>query len=356
MTRVAFFPSQNPVNPYIANLTSALAREGVEFCPAPAHLTQAWVRQNRGQIDILHFNWPNYFYAAPQLKDAVDGALLFLRCASLAKDYGYKIVWTVHNVFGHDVEQREVDQLVSVALARMADALIVHCQCARDRIRQFFDRTGDDIFYAPHGNYIQSYPNTISRAEARAALGFGQEEFIYLFFGYVRPYKGVARLVEVFRSLPNQQARLIIAGHPHPTSYVAELRDRAGDDGRIRLDTRLVPVPDVQVYLNAADVVVLPFDSILTSGSLILALSFGRPVIAPAVGAIPELVSVEPGREIGVLYDPWQPAGLMGALTAAGNGFPAEAAGRRAYQTALTLDWPPIARRIAEVYEYARTR
>jgi len=348
MARVALFPYQNPVNPYIMNLCSALRRQGVELFAGPSPLTQRWVLENRGRIDILHFNWPSYYYAAPQIKEAVEGLLLFLRSVSLAQDCGCRIIWTVHNVISHDIQQTEVDHLGKVALARFADALIVHCKCARDRIRQFFDRTGEEIFFMLHGNYIESYPNVLSRDEARTRFGFSESEFVYLFLGYVRPYKGVTKLIEAFKAQQGDHLRLIVAGHPHPASYVGELSGCAGDDHRIRFDTKLIPARDMQAYFNAADVVVLPFVNILTSGSLILALSFGKPVIVPAMGGIPELVT----EDMGLLYDPLEPTALAEALARVRNGFDLQRAGQKAYAKALELDWESIGRQMADVYAY----
>jgi len=330
------------------NLANALRRQGVELFPGPWPLTQAWVRQNRGRIDILHFNWPSYYYAAPDLKQAVRDLLLFVRCVSLAQDCGYRIVWTVHNLFAHEIEQTEVDHLARVVLARLANALVIHCQSARDRLRDSLDRTGEDIFFIPHGHYIDVYPNYLSRQEARARLGLTEGEFVYLFFGYVRPYKGVSALIDAFKTQPGDSLRLIVAGHPHPASYVAELARHAGDDSRIRLDTKLIPAHEVQTYFNAADAVVLPFENVLTSGSLILALSFGKPVIAPALGGIPELVS----EDIGVLYDPLRPTALAEALALLRSGLDLQRAGQNAYAKARALDWEPIGRQMADVYAY----
>lgn len=346
MARVALFPIQNPVNPYVTNLVRALERQGVALQECPLPLTQQWVRERQGAVDILHFNWPSYYYAGPDLAVAVRDLLLFVRGLALAQECGYRIVWTVHNVFSHDLQQTELDHLAKVVLARLADALVVHSRCTRDRIRDFFDRNGRDVTYVPHGHYIDDYPNQVTRGAARARLGLAEDEFVYLFFGYVRPYKGVSELVDAFSKLPGPRLRLVIAGHPHPANYVAELVEHAGGDARVRLDPRLIPAEDVQLYFNAADAVVLPFNNILTSGSVILALSFGKPVVAPALGGIPELID----DEVGVLYDPFRLGALTEALARVRHGFDLASAGRRAFTRARQLDWDTVGRQIAAVY------
>ncbi len=352
MVNVALFPSQNPVNPYLANLSHTLTRHGVVLFDGVLPLTQRWVLENQGRIQVLHLNWPSYYYAAPDLAESVRDLLLFLRSLSLAKDRGYRIVWTVHNIFGHEVQHTEVDHLAKVALARLADALIIHCRCARERIRDFFDRTGEDIFFIPHGNYIDSYPNVLTREQARSRLGLSAQEFVYLFFGYVRSYKGITQLVEAFQRQAGPHLRLVIAGLAYPASYARELAQRVRTDHRIRFDPKLIPAEDVQIYLKAADVVVLPFENILTSGSLILALSFGKPVIAPAMGGIPDLVT----PEVGVLYDPLRPEALDQALAHVRNGFDLDRAGEKAYAQALELDWDAIGHQMQQVYTYVLQR
>ena len=113
--------------------------------------------------------------------------------------------------------------------------------------------------------------------------------------------------------LPGARLRLLLAGKPGTPEYGRMLAELAAGDARIRLDPQFVPPEEVQLYYNAADVCVLPYRQITTSGAALLAFSFGLPIVAPAIGAFPALVT--PAR--GVLYDPAQPAGLTVALMAA---------------------------------------
>ena len=104
--------------------------------------------------------------------------------------------------------------------------------------------------------------------------------------------------------------RLLLAGKPSSQNYLSSLQALAAGDERISLEPRFLQPDEVQIYLNAADACVLPYRQITTSGAALLAFSFGLPVIAPALGAFPNLVA---GRR-GLLYDPTEPGALSTAL------------------------------------------
>jgi len=138
---------------------------------------------------------------------------------------------------------------------------------------------------------------------------------------------------------------LLICGKPLPSRLGRELQSRAESDPRVILRLERIPEDDLSRILRAADAVVLPFRDILTSGSAILALSHGRPVIAPAMGCLPETLP----DDAAILYDPDAPDALAGALRRA-NGADLAAMGRRARALADGLEWGPIAAATARLY------
>ena len=200
---------------------------------------------------------------------------------------------------------------------------------------------------------------------------------MFLAFGMVRPYKQVPALVETFRAVAGPDDRLVVAGNPNRDWLERAVRERAGDDPRVRLDLRFVPDDEVGDYFAAADAVVLPYRDVLTSGSAVLAMSFGRAVVAPRIGCLPWQVG-----DGGVLYDPGDAdadgtggagtgrtdatgtgggagtsdvplAGLAGAMSEARER-DLDAMGARNRQRVLALDWAGIAERTRAVYAAAR--
>ncbi len=335
-------------NPYGGLLARAMAGLGAELIAGyDEDLNEAWLLENQGQVDVLHLNWPHYMYDAPDLGDCVSRCTELIGHLVRARSLGYKVVWTVHNLYPHERAHFELHRLARLAITQLATALIVHCEYARERVQEHFYRS-EGVFTIPHGHFIDAYPNTISREEARRKLGLAGGRFVYLFFGNVRPYKGLEQLLKVFSGLPGDDLALLMAAKVY-NDYGEKLVEGAQEaDPRIVVRTSsFFPSEDFQLYLNAADVVVLPFVDVLTSGSAITAMSFARPVIVPGIGCLPELVD----KRMGVVYDPGQPDALKEAMVTVQERDLA-ACGRAAYRQAESLSWESIAGLTLEAYRY----
>ncbi|RIK42102.1 MAG: hypothetical protein DCC55_09790 [Chloroflexi bacterium] len=349
--RVLFFweaagLSLDRANPYGALLAQALADEGVELVAGHAeHFTEEWVRANQGRVDVLHLNWPHFLYDAPDLAGQVERCANLVSNLALARTLGYKIVWTVHNLYPHETLSHSLDRLVRLALTNLCSAVIVHCEHARQVVRQHFF-CGENVFLIPHGHFIDAYPNMLDRRAARQQLGIDEGCFVYLFFGNVRPYKGLETLLEVFGRLPGAELRLLLAAKiysDYGERFVEEARQA---DSRVLVHpSRFFANEEFQRFFNAADVAVLPFLDVLTSGSAITALSFGLPVIVPGVGCLPELVD----DTAGIVYDQQQPDALYHAMRAMQERDLGPAR-RAAYQRAQSLRWDEIARATLAAY------
>ena len=214
-------------------------------------------------------------------------ALDFIRFAAGVRALGLGLAWTLHNVYPHDSRSRTIDVMVRLALARLADVAIAHSLGGVRRLRWQFLRTGRTVL-TYHGHFLGCYPSGISRAEARRRLGLAEGAFVYLFFGAMRPYKGIEELIAAFRQIEDPDAVLLAAGGAIPESYGSHLRMLAAGDPRVHLDPRRVPDEEVQLYLGAADLFALPFRAALTSSTLMLGLSFGVPVLIPHMPSLLE--------------------------------------------------------------------
>lgn len=328
------------VNPYIGLFCDGLTAAGADVRLAP--LLDSGDLTGDRRPDVIHLHWLDRYDLPPSisirplegahdlprrvLRRLLEGGAnahpiyqvrrwlrlrrLFSRLARFQRQGG-RVAFTVHNLQPHE-DAGFADRWGMAEIIRRADVIHVHDASTIAALEaRFGSRQG--IVVAPHGHYLTAYPNEISRGEARARLGLADETFAFVCLGLLRPYKGLEELIPAFRALPEDDVRLLLAGRPGEASYAKKLAALAGDDPRIRLVPSLVPMEEVQVYFNAADVAVLPYRQITTSGAALLAFTFGLPIIAPAIGAFPNLVS---GRR-GILYDSARSEGLAEALAEA---------------------------------------
>jgi beta-1,4-mannosyltransferase len=270
-------------NPYTWLLYSHLAALGIRTDDF------SLVRALWSGYDILHLHWPDKALNARRLPVRAAGALAALTLVAAARRRGARVVWTAHNAVPHESRHPGLERRFWTALVRRVDGVIHLSDAGRRMVESRFpELAGRPSTVIPAGHFRGSYPDTITPAEARRALGLSAEAPVIAFLGLIRGYKDVPHLVRTVRALPDDVI-LLVAGAPQPRSLADEVRSAAGGDPRIRLTLGHVPDDKVQVYLRAADLVALPFRDITNSGSALLALGFDRPVLVPGRGAMGEL-------------------------------------------------------------------
>jgi glycosyltransferase involved in cell wall biosynthesis len=206
------------------------------------------------------------------------------------------------------------------------------------------------IDVVPHGSYIGVYPEGLPRREVRRALGVPQESFVFLCFGELRAYKEIDVLLEAFSELSLPHARLVVAGNPKIGGVASAVRAAYADNPRVISLLEFVPEGQVAELFHASDAAVLPRGDGGTSGSLVLALSLGLPVVATDVPTIRELTR---DGEAGWLFHPHDVSSLRTALERAGaDPSEVQARGRCALEIAKELDWTGIAERLGELLDH----
>jgi glycosyltransferase involved in cell wall biosynthesis len=313
--KVAWFPKSEDLveNPYWERLQAELQSLGVKFETSHAsYWTQRrWLLANRGRIQVLHFHFIQPHYISAEDRASLRRLLKFTTDLVLARVLGYHIVWTVHDLMPTwSKEPQWVERLARYIIAWLAHDVIVHCQEAKRLLAQHF-RRGWRIHVLPLPSYADMHPNDISVTEARGRLQIEPDRFVAAFVGGIRANKGLKELIDAFSQFDDPRAVLLIAGRLWPPdSYVEKIKSMAQDDNRIILRAQEVPDAEMQVYINAADVLVFPFNWVLTSSSVILAMSFGRPVIVPELGCLIELAE----SNAGFVYKPGNMLGLTAAI------------------------------------------
>lgn len=204
-------------------------------------------------------------------------AVLWARLRT-ARALGYRLVWTIHQVYPHGSVTR-LDRAAARLLARNATLLVAHDPETAARAQRELAPAGA-IEVVPHGSYIGVYPPGRTRDDVRRTLGIGLDAVVFLSFGELRENSGTGVLLEAFTQLPLDGAALVVAGNAKDSDTGAAVSAAVDADARIHRLEGFVPFDRVRELYDAADVAVASRGDGGTSGSLILALSLGKPVIA----------------------------------------------------------------------------
>ncbi len=271
-------------NPYNWQLYTHLQQQGVYV------EEYSFVKLLSGTYHIFHVHWPEWQISQQSFLISLLRFIRFMIMLELARAKGIRIVWTVHNVGLHENYHPKLGKYFYRTFVSRVDGYISLSQA---NVKSIVDRfpllCNRPHVVTPHGDYRAVYPNEVTKEAARSRLGISRHAGVALYFGSIRVYKNVTLLIGQFRRLENPDFLLLVVGAPATQKLEEEIVEASGGDGRIRLTLEFVKNEDVQLYFNAADFVVLPFLDNWNSGSAILALSFNRPVLVPAVGSITEL-------------------------------------------------------------------
>lgn len=250
-------------------------------------------RLSRWKPDVIHFQWMPF--------PAVDGFFLqwFRKIA--------RLVLTVHDTEPFQGSPSTKFQLIGLmsALERF-DHYIVHTQHSKEVLIRQLALPEHRVTTIPHGVFTYYRELVSDLGEASQTPQLARKKRI-LFFGVIKPYKGVDILLEAFARLPGlilKDTILQIVGYPKvPVEPLYALAQRLGIQNRVFWDLRFVEEKEVARYFSKADIVVLPYRRIDQSGVLMVALAFGKPIVASRLGGFSEILSdgvngflVEPGN------------------------------------------------------------
>ncbi len=289
------FPGRSQIDPSDRPLAAIEARRWLTpwWPPSWRRVTQDW---ERWQPDRLVLQWWVPFMAP-----------LTAWLVGHARRQGIRTISICHNVLPH--ERSRVDRFLARLALQQADRLIVHSR-AQQKVAQDL-LPGCVTTVTPHPSYASFQVNHWTREQARAQLNLTGN--VLLFFGLVRPYKGLLDLIEALPAvLVEIDATLLAVGEVWGgaemyRSRVAEL----GLQAKVQFIDRYVSNDEAAMYFAAADLCVLPYREATGSGVLQLAFGLGVPVVATRTGGMDEVV--EDGVT-GLLVEPGDVAGLSHAI------------------------------------------
>jgi len=301
------------------NASARRARKLIEHVPDMLRF------RREAAADVIHYQW----LTVP----ALDVRLL--------PDLHPRVM-TAHHILPRYPSRRQV------ATARRAfgsmDAVIAHSELGARQLQWEAGVDAERIHVIPHGafDYLTRLPDEKPLPQELE----GAQGPVVLFFGLLRPYKGLDTLLEAFRRI--EGAELWIVGNPRMD--VEPLR-RAAEEaaGRVRFVTRFVDDAEIPAIFRRADLVVLPYRDAEHSGVLYTALAFGKAMVLSSVGGFPEIAD----QGLASLVPPEDPAALAAALQELVNGESARAELGEAAQRAAAgpYSWDEVARQTLALYE-----
>lgn len=346
--RILVLPREE-TNPYQDLLYGEMLSHGVQISYlarlSPSHTVnllllpaEAAIRR-LGGVRVVHLHWA-YAFSVPflarfRLARRATEAWFVIWLWTL-RLLGMRLVWTAHNVlplapvFANDLRARR-------RLVARCSLVIVHSEATLEQLARLGIVPRRSVII-PHGPFY----SPIDLSSLRTP-GHGQGPRQLLFFGKMRPYKGVDTLLAAFAALPpDLDVHLTVAGECSDgqlRAELAEFADRSG--GRVTLQLERVPENQVTALLQQADAMVLPYRQITTSGSGVLGLCHGRPLVVPDLPGLAELPDDAVLRYDGTVQ------GLADALTsiAAADAAVLAKMSAAAFAYCAATSWSEIAKR-----------
>jgi len=293
--QVFILPSRNKNNRYIDLLISSLnERDDVEVFPLKKDtlfevFRQVLLGKGRLRQGVVHVQWSTVLYGSRYaLKSILLMVANLLIVCILKVFFGFRFVWTVHNFYAHDYPHPWIDTLGRNFLQIISDCIVVQEKRMLAEYRKFFPKKR--IEFVPHGNFIDAFgPYMQTDEHLRSDLGFAGSDIVLGSFGAIAPYKMNEKIIDALAKArsKNSNLKLLISGKGSE-SYVEKLSAYAslcaGSDVKIR--NQFIPDPELSRFLSAVDYSIFYYDkSEMTSGGIILSLSYGVPVITRNIPA-----------------------------------------------------------------------
>ena len=291
--RVMLCPSSS--GPYLDNLSKEFRSLGtkVSFIPwfgkqMPYSIFCLILLRLRG-FKILHLNWIPF------------NRLWQLRIVKrISNRLNIKMIWTIHNITPHvsQLGSEEMDELGMRIMISWADYGIVHSERVLKTIKTLYGNQLP-LKIIHHGSYTDQVEIMDSQI-LRNKLGISEDNFVILFLGPNRWNKGIRVYLESVSKLPEGFIG-VIAGHcPIPGIYklISSYKEQYPD--KFIIDLRYLSNIEISEYYAVSDILLMPFDQITTSGTIIEALSHARPVITTDKGDMYEWIR---NGETGFLVD-----------------------------------------------------
>jgi glycosyltransferase involved in cell wall biosynthesis len=328
-----FYPGSSDVDPSLESKRPQNARFRLDVINPLTWISEGlWLR--RAAPDAVIFVWWIWVWALPYL------AIMALLRRKTA------IILQCHNI--GDKEPAGWKSWLSNRVLRRGSHLVVHAGSEGLEARRRLGKSRGEVVetFLPVHELGGEIP---TREEARKLLGISGNAS--LFFGHVRPFKGLDIALRAWSRL-QCSATLLVAGEVwwNDEQSYRELVEELELHDSVRLDFRFIPDDEIALWFAATDVVITPYRREAQSGVALTAFHFERPVIATRVGGVPEIISDDFN---GYLVPPEDPAALAAAIDRFFLSGDRRAMEKGARETARKFSWEQYGSVVARVVDRA---
>lgn len=241
-----------------------------------------------GARNVFHIHWINRVFLQATANDFETRASHFLPIVKTMKEKGFSLYWTVHNRTVHESVHESKEISFRRALYDLADRVYLHHPMVADLLGWLPGR--DKLCLMEHGSYGTKVLTAEERKAARSSLGLSPNDFVLAHIGQIRDYKALHEVLPPVLDVlaANPRMKLLVAGSVTSDPLRQMLRKRRHE--RMIVIDEFLPLQRLERCMQAADLGLLSYRSIITSGSLFHWCSAGTPVLAPALGTIPAYV------------------------------------------------------------------
>lgn len=286
-------PDAGAENPFQYEIIKFLKGHGFEvFIGKNRKLGSIFMAVNQYNPEIIYFDWVHsYIIGRTFLRSLVKSLFFVSEILYLCFLRRIPIIHTLHNIQNHGGYWLVWEGIIYGFFLRRCTKIRVYSETVRQEAIKKFSILASAIHIIPDIPYHYYYPNNVSVTESRSHFNINANDFVFLFFGKIKVYKGLENLIRAFKTTEKSGASLLIAGACSDKDYLAYLKKLTGNCSKIIWHDRFIPKDEVQYFFNAANVVVLPFTKIDHSGSIDLAMSFHKPVITLKTGSTSDFLA-----------------------------------------------------------------
>jgi len=229
---------------------------------------------------FIHFDWIDAYYFRRRMIYTIPSIVLFFLQLFICRYVlRIRLCWTIHNIVPHDKKHRGLRLSVQRGVASMMQFIRVFSPASVEAVATVYRVDKKKIHFIDMGSFVGYYPDTTTRSASREFLKIAPDRKLLLTLGSVKQYKGIPEYMRTVNQLKTVNVIVMIAGKCNDALLREEIKSHCTDN--ILFVDQFIAADDLQYYYHAADLVIIPFLEIENSGSVVMAMGYKKPIVAP---------------------------------------------------------------------------